>query len=212
MITVFGRITSSNVQLVMWAIAELGLDAKREDVGGKFGGTDTPQYIAMNPNRTVPTFMDGDHILYESAAILRYLGAEYGDEAFWPSNNRTRSKLDVYAEWSKATLSPVLTYNVFWTLVRTPEKERNWDNFAVQVKKLGELMQIMEKELEGSSFLGSDTLSFADIMFGHLLYRYYTLDFERLNLPNLQAYYDRLVERKAYRETVMIDYSVLQVQ
>jgi len=212
MITIFGRITSSNVQLVMWATAELGLEAERVDVGGKFGGTDTPQYIAINPNRTVPAFRDGDHTMYESGAILRYLGAEYGDEAFWPSDNKKRSKLDIYAEWTKATLSPVLTYNVFWTLIRTPGSERDWDNFALQVKKLGELMLVMEKELEGSTFLGSNALSFADIMFGHLLYRYFTLDFERLNLPNLQAYYERLVEREAYRENVMIDYSVLQVQ
>ncbi len=211
MITVLGRATSSNVQLVMWAIAELGLKVERQDMGGSYGGTDTPEYRAMNPNGLVPVFKDGEHVMFESAAILRYLGAQYGSEAFWPKDNKTRAKLDVIAEWTKTSLCNVLIYNIFWTLIRTPKAERDWDNFAVQVTKMGDLMTIAEHELKDKIFLGGDTLSFADIMFGHILFRYFTLDFDRLNLPNIQAYYDRLVEREAYRNHVMIDYSSLQV-
>ena len=95
MITVWGRATSGNVQMVMWAIAELGLDHKRLDVGGKFGGNDTPEYRAMNPNGLVPVIQDGDGpFLWESAAIVRYLGATYGDEQFWPSSPATRATVD----------------------------------------------------------------------------------------------------------------------
>ena len=43
MITVWGRATSSNVQIVMWALAEIGLECKRIDVGGSFGGTEVRQ-------------------------------------------------------------------------------------------------------------------------------------------------------------------------
>ena len=84
MITVWGRATSSNVQIVMWALAEIGLECKRIDVGGSFGGTDTPEYVRMNPNKLVPTLQDGDLTLWESAAIVCYLGARYGDGSFWP--------------------------------------------------------------------------------------------------------------------------------
>lgn len=211
MITVLGRRTSSNVQLVMWALAELGIDVERVDVGGHFGGTDTPEYRDMNPNGLVPVLKDGDHIMFESGAILRYLGAEYGSDAFWPKDNKKRGKLDVIAEWSKTSVASVLIYNVFWTLIRTPKADRDWDNFAVQVTKLGDLMSIAEHELKSKTHLNGDELNFADIMFGHLLYRYYTLDFDRKNLPKLKAYYDRLVEREAYQEHVMVDYSSLQV-
>ena len=84
MITVWGRATSSNVQIVMWALGELGLEANRIDVGGAYGGTDTAEYRALNPNGLVPTFRDDEVTLWESAAILRYLAARHGDEAFWP--------------------------------------------------------------------------------------------------------------------------------
>jgi glutathione S-transferase len=75
---VHGRASSSNVQAVMWGIAELGLDVDRRDVGGRFGGNDTPEFLAMNPMGKVPVLQDGDVTLFESAAILRYLVARYG--------------------------------------------------------------------------------------------------------------------------------------
>lgn len=212
MITIWGRTTSSNVQVVMWAVAELGLDIKHINAGGAFGGTNTPEFMQMNPNCRVPVIKDGDLIMYESSAILRYLGAEYGDDAFWPADHKTRAKLDIWAEWTKTTVCPTLIYSIFWTLVRTPSKERDMDALAASVEEIGELMKQVENTLDGKQFLGGDNLTFADIMFGHILYRYYTLDFKRLNLPNLQGYYDRLQERTAYRDHVMIDYSSLQVE
>lgn len=211
MITVLGRKTSSNVQLVMWTLAELGLEVDRIDAGGSFGGTDTQEYRAINPNGLVPAFKDGDHTMFESAAILRYLGAEYGDETFWPTDNKIRAKLDVIAEWTKTSVANVLIYNIFWTLIRTPKAERDWDNFAVQVTKMADLMTMAEAMLEGKTYFGGDKLCFADIMFGHILYRYYTLDFERKELPNLRDYYDRLVKLENYQKHVMVDYSALQV-
>ncbi len=49
-------------------------------------------------------------------------------------------------------------------------------------------------------------------MAGHLLYRYFTLDFDRADTPNLAAYYERLTERPAYREHVMVSYDSLRVE
>ena len=74
MLTVWGRRTSSNVQAVMWCIGELDLDFERIDVGHRFGGNDTEQFLAMSPNGLVPVVRDGDGpALWESGAILRYL-------------------------------------------------------------------------------------------------------------------------------------------
>jgi glutathione S-transferase len=60
MLTVWGRTTSSNVQALMWCIGELGLPFSRRDIGHKYGGQDTPEFLAINPNGTVPVLKDGD--------------------------------------------------------------------------------------------------------------------------------------------------------
>ena len=72
-ITILGRDSSANVQKVMWCAAELGLDVTREDIGGAFGGNKTDDYLAMNPNGKIPVMIDGDHIMWELNAIVRYL-------------------------------------------------------------------------------------------------------------------------------------------
>ena len=106
MLTVHGRATSLNVQAVMWLPAELDLPVERLDLGFPFGGTDTPEYRAMNPNGLVPTLVDEHVTLFESAAILRYLAARHARFPFWPEDPVARAPVDMWAEWGKTTLQP----------------------------------------------------------------------------------------------------------
>ena len=83
---VWGRATSSNVMKVLWGLGELGLPFERIDVGGAFGKTDTPEYRAMNPTGLVPTLQEGDFPLWESNAIVRYLGQVHASgSTLWPA-------------------------------------------------------------------------------------------------------------------------------
>jgi glutathione S-transferase len=208
---VHGRATSSNVQTVMWAAAELGLDVERFDVGGAFGGNNTDAYRAMNPMGLVPTLQDGEVTLFESCAIVRYLAARYGDEDFWPKDPAVRGLLDQWAEWAKGTFARAVIYDVFWTLIRTPAASRDMDALAAGIDNASKLAVMLDARLVDGAFLAGDNLSFADIIAGHVLYRYYTLEFDRVDTPNLDAYYRRLTERPAYAEHVMVDYSSLKV-
>lgn len=211
MITVWGRTTSANLQIVAWALNEIGLPYQRIDAGGRFGGLDTPEYGRMNPNRLVPVLKDGDLVLWESAAIVRYLGAEYGDEAFWPADPAKRAPIDMWAEWIKTSFGPALLPGVFWQLMRRPE---NRDEAALEasVKRVSALALMLDARLgEGPGpHLGGEHIAFADIIVGTPLYRYFTLEFQRPETPHLHAYYDRLTERPAYAEHVMVSYDSLR--
>lgn len=213
MITVWGRATSANVQIVMWAIAELGLEHERLDVGGAFGGNRTPEYLAMNPNGLVPVVRDGDGpFLWESAAVVRYLGAAYGDEQFWPSSPMARADVDKWAEWIKTTFGPALLTGVFWPLIGVPPDKRDHAAIAAAAEKLKPLAAMLDARLAGGRYLGGDDVCFADIVVGTLLYRYFTLDFERADTSHLKAYYDRLTERPAYAKHVMVSYESLRAK
>lgn len=83
MLTIWGRKTSSNVQLLMWCIGEIELSYKRYDIGHKYGGADTDEFYHLNPNCTVPVLQDGDsEPLWETGAILRYLASKYANDIF----------------------------------------------------------------------------------------------------------------------------------
>ncbi len=114
MLTVWGRADSSNVQALMWAIAELELPVTRIDAGHRFGGTDTPAFLAMNPNGTVPVLRDGDDPpLWETGAILRYLANRYAPDSFWPADPQARADIDRWAEWAKIHVAMAFTAPIF---------------------------------------------------------------------------------------------------
>src|SRR6266481_7880477 len=79
MLKIWGRNTSSNVQKVIWALAEMKLPFERIDVGGAFGKTKDPFYLAMNPNSLVPTLEEDDGFtMWESNSVVRYLAGKHG--------------------------------------------------------------------------------------------------------------------------------------
>ena len=58
---------------MLWCAEELGLTYEHINAGGTFGVVSDPDYLAMNPNGLVPCLKDGDLVLWESNAIVRYL-------------------------------------------------------------------------------------------------------------------------------------------
>ncbi|MDP2121369.1 MAG: glutathione S-transferase family protein [Hoeflea sp.] len=210
MLTVWGRATSSNVQAVMWTIAELGLAHTRHDLGLAYGGLDTPEYRSMNPNGLVPTVQDGEGPpMWESAAIVRYLAATYGDEGFWPRDPAARVQLDMWAEWIKTTFAPHFGGRVFWPLMGRPAGGP--DAFPAAVEGLKPLARMLSERIGAGPYLAGEKLSFADMIIGAQLYRYYTLDFDRADTPALDAYYARLSARPAYRQHAMVSYETLRI-
>jgi glutathione S-transferase len=126
MLEVWGRKTSSNVQALMWCIGELRLPYRRHDAGHRYGGNDTPGFLALNPNGTVPVLKDGDgEPLWETGAILRYLATRYGTGPFWPADLDDRTRIDKWAEWSKINIALNFTAPVFWRVVRTAPADRD---------------------------------------------------------------------------------------
>jgi glutathione S-transferase len=211
MLTVWGRRTSSNVQALMWCIGELGLPYVRNDIGHRFGGTDTEEFARLNPNRTVPVLQDGtDPPIWETGAILRYLAGRYGGEDFWPADPQARAQVDKWAEWAKINVAMAFTVPVFWRVVRTPARDRDPEAIGKALASLEAKLSIAEARLHEHSFLAGATFTLADIQFGHVLYRYFDLPLERAELPALARYHARLTERPAYREHVMVSYDELR--
>ncbi len=212
MITVLGRATSSNVQAVMWGLAELGLPCERLDYGHVHGGTDTPEFRAMNPNGLVPVLRDGALTLFESCAILRYLAGRYGGAPFWPGDPAARAPVDVWAEWGKTTFARDFTGPIFWAVVRTPPSRRDPAALARALAAHDRNMAILEDRLGGNRWVMGADFTLADIVIGHVLYRYFTIEIARPERPVLAAYYRRLTERPAFAEHVMVSYEPLRAR
>lgn len=214
MLRIYGRATSSNVQLVMWAVGELGIQHERLDYGHVHGGLDTPGYGVLNPHRKVPVLKDGDLVVWESGAILRYLAARYGaGGAFWPADPAARARVDMWAEWGKNELCNNFTVPIFWSRVRTAAADRDEAALAQAVARFDGFMRLLAGQLDdGRAHACGAALSAADIVIGHLLFRWFTIDIPRAANPAVEAYYERLSARPAYRAHVMVSYEALRVE
>ncbi|WP_051332209.1 glutathione S-transferase family protein [Cucumibacter marinus] len=208
-ITLWGRKTSANVQKVLWTLAELDLDYVRVDIGGKFGGNDLPDYRAMNPNGLVPALRDGDLIMWESNAIVRYLAASYGKGTLWPESPVERALVDQWADWSCSTFQPAWL-NIFLNLVRVPAEKRDQAKVDACVAATVKAFEVMQTQLARTPYLAGDRLTYADIVAGAGLYRWETMEIDRPALPHIEAWHARLKERQAFRDSVEIDYSELR--
>lgn len=203
MIEVWGRVSSLNVQKVMWAMAEMDLDWQRHDVGGPWGGNNDPAFVAMNPNRLVPVVRDGDLVLWESNACTRHLCARYGEGGLWPVDPDVRAVADMWMDWVATALSPALR-EPFIQLIRTRPDERDMAAVERSVRRLDELFRMLDAHLEGRSWVAGNGLTVGDIPSGVATYRYFNMNIARPELPNVTRWYVSLTERSAFRTHVMV--------
>lgn len=199
----WGRKNSINVQKVLWCCEELGLEYERVDTGGQFGGTDEAEYRAMNPNALIPTLSDDGFTLWESNVIVRYLAARYGMGTLCPEDLQERADADRWMEWQITTVYYHLR-PVFLALIRTPPEERDEAALEASRGRAAEAWKLLDEHLSDHPYVTGGSFTMADIPLGVSVYRWYELQLERPETPNLRAYYERLCERPAYRENVLL--------
>jgi glutathione S-transferase len=203
MLKIWGRNTSSNVQKAMFAIGELGLVCERINVGGAFGQTREPPYLAMNPNGLVPTLEEDDgFLLWESNSIVRYLASKYGPGALEPAGAQTRALAHQWMDWQLTVYGPAIT-PVFWGLIRTPPEQRDHGAIAEGKVKTTAAVLILDAHLANNAYAAGDAFSMGDIPLAVMSYRYRELVPERPALPNFERWYAAIASRPAFRDQVL---------
>jgi glutathione S-transferase len=195
----WGRLNSHNVKKVAWLAIEAGIPHERRDIGGAFGFTNA--YLALNPNRLIPTIEDDGLVLWESNAILRYLAARYAP-ALWPADPQARALGDRWMDWQFSFADA--QRDAFLNLVRFAPAERDQAAIERSAVVTGDLMAILDEELARQPWLSGEDFGIGDIPMGVYAHSWFTLPIERPDRPHVAAWYERLKTRPGYADTVMI--------
>jgi len=201
MIRILGRASSINVQKVMWCAEEVDAKVERVDVGGKFKGNDTPEYLAKNPMGLVPTLEDGDFVIWESNTIVRYLADTAGKTPWQPADAKGRGLVSQWMDWYLTAMHPPMTV-IFWQLVRLQPAERDKKAFDDAVEKAAKLWTMLDGQLAKRPYIAGGNITIGDIPAGCSVNRWYLLDVKRPKLKNLEAWHGRLKQRPAYNKHV----------
>ncbi len=205
MLKIWGRASSSNVQKVLWAVDELDLRYEHINGGGKFGGTDTPEYRAMNPNGLIPVLQDSDGSLHwESNSVVRYLAAKYdaAGTGLWLADPGQRSQADRWMDWATSLIGEPMRV-LFWGFVRDPVKA-DLNAMTRAEAQAATYWARLDAHLSDRPFVAGDRLTAGDIPAAIQLHRWLNMPITRPDLPNLLAWHDRLAERAGYRTHVMV--------
>ena len=202
MLIVWGRDNSVNVQKVLWFCEETEVAYDRRDAGLQFGLVGTPEYRSMNPNGLVPTIDDDGFVLWESNVIVRYLAAKHARGSLWPEDPRQRARADQWMDWSNTTFWPTIR-PLFLGLIRTPPEKRDAAILEQQRVATVGICKTLDAHLERNAYMAGDELTIGDIPLGCALWRWFALDVDRPETPNLQRWFDRLSERPAFTKIVL---------
>ncbi|WP_297845081.1 glutathione S-transferase [Pseudomonas sp.] len=203
MLKIWGRKNSTNVRKALWCAQEVAVPYEAIDAGGAFGLVDGPEYRAMNPNGRVPMIEDEGLVLWESNAIVRYLAARYApNSALYPENLAARANADKWMDWATSSLAEPFK-PLFWGVVRTPAEQRDWVKIEAATRVCVDILKVADTALAEQPYLSGDAFGMGDIPLGSFIYAWFEMPIERPPLPHLQAWYERLKQRPAYRNAVM---------
>lgn len=182
----------------LWALEEMGLTYELTVL--EFPPRlHHPEYLGVNPLGTVPTLIDGDVVLTESAAMCQYLGDVRGptDLAVTPEEPGYGSYLN-WLHRSDATLTFPQTLVLRYTRLEPPERRAAQVVEDYSIWYLSRLKSV-EAALDGREFLVADRFTMADIAVGYALFLGTTLGLDVRYKPNCRRYLEALMARDAFR-------------
>ncbi len=200
MLRILGRASSINVRKVLWTCREIGIAYSREDFGTGFAPTDTPEFLALNPNGLVPVIEDEEGVLWESNTICRYLAAKHGRVDLLPAGARERAGVEQWMDWSATDLNSAWRY-AFIALIWRDPAFKDAQQIATSIVKWNAMMGILERHLASTgAFAAGNTFTLADVVLGLSVNRWLMTPIERPDYPAVTDYYGRLKERPGFLE------------
>ena len=119
-------------------------------------------FTARNPNQRIPVLVDGDKNIFESGAILQYLGEKFPSPLF--PDDETRWDILPWVYWQMANLGPAfgnkLSYTRYMDDIPAEKKEHPLERFNTEAQRL---LRMLEKQLDGRPYICGENLTIADI-------------------------------------------------
>ena len=180
----------------LWALEELGLDYELHLLPFP-PRIRQPQYLEVNPLGTIPAMKDGETFMSESVAIVQYLATRYG-----PSDLAVPVDDPAYGAWlnwlhfGEATLTFPQTLVLRYRVLEPGRLPEAADDYA---KWFLSRLRHVDRALAQGDWLCAGRFTAADISVGYALLLAGQLKLNEKFSPAIQAYWERLKTRPAFK-------------
>lgn len=193
-----------NGQKVTIALEEMGLAYELVPLNILGGQQQTPEFLALNPNGRMPALVDGEVTVFESAAILQYLGRKTGQ--FYPAAEQVRAQIDSWLFWQMSALGP-MSSQVNWFSRAAQKAGRDPAETSLALhrfrKETARLFGVLDRQLETRDFLCGE-YSLADMCNWTWIDKYPGNGGGLAGFPNLAAWHARIAQRPAVRRALEV--------
>ena len=196
-ITIYGH-QASRASRPYWLLREYGMTINEDflevDTGGPVTGftevRDSPEFLAMNPNRLIPVLKDGDLVLFESMAICEYLAKKLGGPLAG-QNAAEEARINMFGYWAMTSFEPNFLPMVFG--------QGGEEGKKAFMAKLQSPLDALNNMLEGKDYLVGNRFTVADIMVASVVGQYgRAIKFDFSAWPNVQEWVSLTTKRPAF--------------
>lgn len=183
--------TTPNGYKVPMLLEELGVPYEIIPVDIQKGDQMKPPFLSMNPNHKIPVLVDGKTTIFESGAILIYLGEKYGK--LLPAKGPKRYEVLEWLMFQMASIGPMLGQaNHFrkYAPKKVPYAIERYDKEAARI------FGVMETKLKNHDYLAG-SYSIADIAAWPWMRLYKTIGIDIKKYPGVKRWLSRMEKRPA---------------
>ena len=161
-----------------------------------------PEYLALNPTGRTPTLVDGDFNLWESTAIMQYIGDKAKTD-LWPQNPRTRADVMRWQSWQlqhwARACEPLLFERVVKKFFNMGPPDAAVEAKAEEAfRKEGDML---DAHLAKHSHLVENRLTLADFSVASYLFHAEAAAMPMANMKNLQRWFRDVAVLPAWKNT-----------
>ena len=193
-----------NGKKVSIALEELDLDYEVEKVDLQAHEQFEPEFLSLNPNHKIPVLEDQGQVIWESGAILLYLGENYDPAGvILPQDPKTRLQAIQYAFFQTGGVGPNLGR---LAAALRKEGEKNQEMLEIFGGEMDRLMGVLDRILaDGRDFLAGDSYSIGDIMHYPWLFLAHKGGLPWIvERPHLGGWLNRIGERPAVEKGMQV--------
>jgi len=189
---------------IAWALEELALPYQYVPLDAKKQEHRSPEMLAVNPHGKVPSLDDGGLRLFESGAILLYLGNRYGAaKGLWPEPKKQQALADAvcWTMWAMTEIGSYMMQYLYHGLdspVSYKPEDRSKAAAAYNRAQLDRLLDALETRLEGRDYL-MGAFSLVDVATASWLLLGTQLGLTIDRHPRVAAWCNRCAERPAFK-------------
>ncbi|WP_173931169.1 glutathione binding-like protein [Chelativorans sp. Marseille-P2723] len=178
-------------------LEELGAPYDVHYVDIRKGEQFRPEFLKIAPNNRMPAIVDpegpgGEPLsIFESGAILQYLGRKFG--RFYPADERGRVEVDQWLFWQMGGLGPMAGQAHFFRNYASEKIQAAIERYTNEVNRL---YGVMNKRLAQRDYLAGE-YSIADIACVGWVSSYENQGQDLNEFPNLKRWFETVMARSA---------------